>query len=177
MHGDDFVFAGTDADLDYALEILKANYEIKNRGRLRGDEGDVQEIDLLGRVIKYHDWGLSWRADARHRKMILEHFGFDKGTQSLSKNGYNEEDKDEGESEEHQLAEEEETCFRALAARANYLAQDNPFIQFPTKEICRSMAKPREKDFDKLKKLARFLVGASEAEYMFEWQSEERPTT
>ena len=31
---------------------------------------------------------------------------------------------------------------------------------------------PREKDFDKLKKLARFLVGVSEAEYMFEWQSE-----
>ena len=96
MHGDDFVFAGTDADLDYALETLKANYEIKNRGRRGGDEGDVQEIDILGRVIKYNDWGLSWRADARHRKMILEHFGLDKGTKSLSKNGYKEEENDDG---------------------------------------------------------------------------------
>ena len=43
VHGDDFVFAGTDADLDYALETLKANYEIKNRGRLGGDEGPAEK--------------------------------------------------------------------------------------------------------------------------------------
>ena len=44
-----------------------------------------------------------------------------------------------------------------LAARLNYMAQDNPMIQFPAKEICRSMSNPSAQDFLKVKRLVRFI--------------------
>ena len=56
------------------------------------------------------------------------------------------------------LGKEDATKFRALAARANYLAQDRMDIQYTTKEICRDMANPRKSSFGKLKRLARYLV-------------------
>ena len=42
------------------------------------------------------------------------------------------------------LNKERATEFRGTAARANYLAQDRPDIQYTAKEICRHMAHPRE---------------------------------
>ena len=46
------------------------------------------------------------------------------------------------EEDECPLSGKEETKYRALAARANYLAVDRADIQFATKEICRAMATP-----------------------------------
>ena len=54
VHGDDFAFTVVDEDLDFALELIRNNYEIKNRGRLGGGPGDVQETDILGRVVSLH---------------------------------------------------------------------------------------------------------------------------
>ena len=48
VHGDDFVFAGIDEDLDYVLALLKKHYEIKNRGWLGTGPKDVREIGILG---------------------------------------------------------------------------------------------------------------------------------
>ena len=45
-----------------------------------------------------------------------------------------------------------------MAARANYLGLDRPDIQYTTKEICRNMSKPQKKHWEKLKRLARYLV-------------------
>lgn len=77
VHGGDFVFTGLDGDLNFALAVLQKHYEIKNRGRLGSGPKDVQEIDILGRMVRLQDWGLSWEADGRHRRMIMEHFGLD----------------------------------------------------------------------------------------------------
>ena len=52
----------------------------------------------------------------------------------------------------------EASCFRALAARANYLALDKADIQYATKEICRGMALPMAGDMRKLKRLARHSI-------------------
>ena len=41
------------------------------------------------------------------------------------------------ESEGYELNEAESTNFRALAARANYLALDRPDMAYATKELCR----------------------------------------
>ena len=46
-----------------------------------------------------------------------------------------------------------------LAARPNFIAQDNPAIQYSAKEICRNMARPETARFAKIKKLAMFLLG------------------
>ena len=55
------------------------------------------------------------------------------------------------------MPEGEAKVFRALAARANYLAADRLDIQFAAKEVCRDMAKPRRSSMTKMKRLARYL--------------------
>ena len=47
----------------------------------------------------------------------------------------------------HELDPEEATAYRALAARANYLAQDRPDISFASKELCREFAVPNKNSF------------------------------
>ena len=153
MHGDDFVFTGFQEVLDFALGVMEKEYDIKNRGTLVPSEGDVKKIDILGRVLKYTPSGITWQADPRHRKMILEHFGFNEQTKSVTKNGVKDESVEEGEEDptSEVLQKEEEQGFRALAARANYVAIDVPNIQYPTKEICRDMSKPSVSVCEKLK--------------------------
>ena len=48
--------------------------------------------------------------------------------------------------------------YRALTARANYLAQDRPDVRFAVKDMCRWMARPRKKDWRKLVRLAKYLA-------------------
>ena len=57
------------------------------------------------------------------------------------------------------LDRDEATMFRALSARANFLAQDRPDINFSTKELCREFSQPNQKSFLRLKRLIRYLVG------------------
>ena len=54
----------------------------------------------------------------------------------------------------------------------NFMAQDNPTIQFAAKEACRGMAKPTGMDFLKVKKLVRFIVGVVKVEWKYCWQEE-----
>ncbi len=51
----------------------------------------------------------------------------------------------------------EETRFRAVAARGNYLGQDRMEMQFAAKVISRFMSKPEEQDWRSAKRLARYL--------------------
>ena len=55
VHGDDFVFVGVDKELD------------------------------LGRKIRWHEWGLTWEGDERHRKMVIDFFGMDENSKKLTK--------------------------------------------------------------------------------------------
>ena len=64
----------------------------------------------------------------------------------------------EEEGEEQGLRGADATLFRALVARANYLAQDRTDIAFAVKELCRRMSSPREGDWKGLKRLGRYLV-------------------
>ena len=59
--------------------------------------------------------------------------------------------------------------YRALVARANYLAQDRSDIGFAVKELSRYMAKPGVKDMEALKRLARYLIGKERAVLEFDY--------
>ena len=93
----------------------------------------------------------------------------------LSKNGYKD-DPAKGGCEEQILGKDEMKAFRMLAARLNYVAQDDPTIQFAAKELCRKMSSPTSQDFAKLKKLVRFLVGVKEVLWEYPWQDEREAT-
>ncbi len=79
----------------------------------------------------------------------------------------------DGDAEESPLLDKKDaSVFRALAARANYLAQDRPDIQFAVKEVARRMATPRADDWVLLKRIARYLVGAPRGMLRFVWQAD-----
>ena len=44
-----------------------------------------------------------------------------------------------------------------LAARLLYMSQDDMWIQYPAKELCRAMSKPTRSGFTRIKKLVRFM--------------------
>jgi hypothetical protein len=60
--------------------------------------------------------------------------------------------------------------YRALSARANYLAQDRIDISFSSKELCRMFAVPTHASYAKLKRLVRYLVGVHRLVYVFDFQ-------
>ena len=71
----------------------------------------------------------------------------------------------------HELSPEEATMYRALSARANYLAQDRTDIAFSCKELCREFAVPNKNSYLKLKRVIRYLVGLPRLVYKFDFQS------
>lgn len=144
--------------MDYILGVLEGQYEIKKRGRLGRGEGDVKNIDMLGRVIEIETDGISMEGDQRHHPLLEDYFGMGARTKMLAKNGYPDEENDSG-SGELELADKEASAFRMLAARFNYMAQDNPHMQFAAKGLCRHMSKPKVKDIAKVNELVRFLKG------------------
>ena len=173
VHGDDFVWVGLDDDLSWVLKVLENAYELKNRGRLGLDEGDLRKIDILGRIIEINDEGITWKGDPRHLDILKGYFGMNDRTKALTKNGYDDDREQGGRAEEDdELTGVECKNFRTLAARLNYMAQDNPTIQFPAKEVCRRMAKPRPQDFASVKRIVRFMMGVPIVKFEFKWQEE-----
>ncbi len=63
--------------------------------------------------------------------------------------------------------------FRALAARANYLAMDRPDVQFAVKEACRDMAAPTRASWQKMRRIARFSLESPRLVWRFGGEPEE----
>jgi hypothetical protein len=100
-------------------------FEIKMRGVLGNDEGDIQQITLLGRVITWTSEGVEYEADPKHRQMDLDYFGLGSGSNEvIIVNGEKMEEVQPG--DEVELEGKEATEFRAVAARVNYLSLDCP---------------------------------------------------
>jgi len=76
VHGDDFTFCGLEKDLDWITGLIKTWFEIKVRATLGPDDDDDKEVVILGRTLRWKTWGIEWEADPKHRRIILEYFGF-----------------------------------------------------------------------------------------------------
>ena len=59
------------------------------------------------------------------------------------------------------LPDRQQTMYRAIVARGNYLCQDRSDIRFAVKELSRHMSAPRVQDWAKLKKLGKYLVSGA----------------
>ncbi len=75
---------------------------------------------------------------------------------------------------EEELGVTATTRYRAVAARANYVALDRPDIQYTVKELCRGMSKPKRKDWVALERLGRYLHGRPRLVQTFEWQAQDQ---
>ena len=174
VHGDDFTVCGFDADLLLLAEEMAKWFEIKVRAILGDDDKDDKEITLLGRIIRWKDWGIEYQADPKHRELVLHKLGFNEKTKVLTVNGEkNKVEKDIEEDDDLEVYGEEATSFRAIAARLNFLAMDSPDIMYPTKEICQEMAKPKRGSWRAIKRLARYMLGRKAVVWHYEWQSDQ----
>ena len=66
----------------------------------------------------------------------------------------------------------ETTRFRALAARANFLAVDRPDIIFAAKKLTRKMAEPTKEDWEKLVRLGRYLKTRPKFKIWYRYQED-----
>ena len=59
----------------------------------------MKEIVLLGRTVRWTPEGIEFEADGKHRKKLLDWFGFDSNTKTVSSAGEKEPRRDEGDEE------------------------------------------------------------------------------
>ena len=185
VHGDDFTFVGDDESLDWIESSMKKWYDVKVRARLGPDDHDDREASLLGRIVRWEDWGITCEADPKYRRLVMQALGLEEDSKSLVTPGDNGDDKtdnwsrggdpsDRGAAGNPVTSEardlRQDTKFRAIAARLNYIAADMPDIQFACKEVCREMSSPTERSWRKLKKIGRYLVGRPRLVWKYPWK-------
>ena len=167
VHGDDFVTVGARHDIHWLSKRLAQRFEIKTHIVGTGD-GEIKEHRILGRIIRATSDGWEYEADPRHAELLVMAMRLE------GANGV----RSPGEEERPWAAEENAvplegaaaTEYRALAARANYLAQDRADIQFAAKECCRSMASPTKGSSRALRRLVRYLVAVPRVVWEFSFQ-------
>jgi hypothetical protein len=164
VHGDDFTFLGYEKDLDDIEEKMGSWYDIKVRGRLGDGPEDVKKIDILNRSIIWTGEELVYRADEKHAEILLKELGLEDGSRGLT--SPTEKEVEEA-GDELTLSPVEATRYRALTARANYLAQDRADIQFAVKELCRRMSSPTVGSWKSLKRLCRYLLVVRNIDIVF----------
>ena len=169
VHGDDYVSTGDGSQLEWMKKELEKRFEVKSK--IIGPEcGDEKELKVLNRIIRCEETGYTYEPDQRHAEILIEGMGV-KESRGVKTPGIKDE-REEQEEDETELPREESGMYRALAARANYLAADRADIQFAVKEICRSMSKPTRQCWAKLKRLAKYLAGKPRVVQHFEWQED-----
>ena len=135
------------------------------------DPEDDKEVTILGRIVRWMDWGIEYEADNKHRKVLMEKFGMEQGAKVLTMNGEFEEAKDE-DWELEAVDRLEAKDFRASAARSSFLGQDSPEMQYPAKEVSKDMAEPKRGSWKRLKIVIRFVAGREKVVWTYPWQDE-----
>lgn len=146
---------------------MKTKYEIKTNflGPLQHHN---REVKVLNRIIKWGQNGIGYEADPRHAEIMVKELGLQGCapvcTPGSSTEGHTKDDCAD------ELSREDEHQYRAVVARANYLAPDRVDIAFAAKELAKSMARPKRGDWTRLKRLGRYLSRRLRLQVMFEWQ-------
>ena len=167
VHGDDFTFVGDQEPLQWVEKLMKSWYQVKVRAWLGPGDHDDKETTLLGRVVRWHEWGISCRSDPKYRRYVMGELGLLDDSKSLSATGT----KELQEREEPRVLGDDRK-YRSLVASVNYMATDQPDLQFACKEACREMSAPTGASWQKLKRLGRYLVGRQEVVWQFPWKED-----
>ena len=105
VHGDDFTALGVDESLNWYETELAKHFELKLRGRLGNDKGDVQEMRILNRIIRLDESGIRYEADPRQTEILIKSLGLT-GSKPVISPGVKNHDEEPGTGDDPQ---EEET--------------------------------------------------------------------
>ena len=176
VHGDDITTVGSKANLDWFKSKLEEFYELKEAARLGPAAEDDKEATVLNRVVRWTPQGLEMEADPRQAEKLLRDLKLDgEGVKTAASPG----SKATREQLDGDAPLEASKCtpYRAVVARANYLASDRPELQFAAKEVCRWMSAPTDLSLAALKRLGRFVKDRQRLVYFYPWQDVDRVDT
>ena len=74
VHGDDFVSEGSAFNLARVDAELRKSFTLKTQV-LGPDRGEVRELTILNRVVRWTADGLTWEPDLRHVEAIVNDLG------------------------------------------------------------------------------------------------------
>ena len=157
VHGDNFTTLGSRKQLDGFKGRIESKSKIKYKGRLGTRDTDIKSVRILNRIVTLTSEGIDYESDQRHAKIIVKQTGLKEDSKAVAtpvirvKPG-------EVPGGEKEIGPQEQTVFRGIVARANYLGQDRSDIRFAVKELSRRMAKPRIRDVAAAERLARYLA-------------------
>ena len=77
VHGDDFTFSGTKAELVKMRVKMAEWYDIKDRGMMGSGSNEAKEVTILGRVVRWTSGGIEYEADLEHRRRLMEMEGLE----------------------------------------------------------------------------------------------------
>ncbi len=60
VHGDDFTFAGVEIELRNVRTLLESWWDVKFRGIMGSNDGDIKEVTILGRILRWTANGLEY---------------------------------------------------------------------------------------------------------------------
>ena len=135
---------------------LEKKYELKTNVIGTG-VGAAREGRVLNRIIRFTTEGIEYEADQRHAELIVQEMQVQdekpymvpyekESTVTVSSVNTAPVPEDDGPLEE-EVGKDRHATYRAVTARANYLALDRADIQYAVKELCRAMSRPLEKDW------------------------------
>ena len=127
-------------------------------GIVGGESDDLQEISILNRKLRWVGNQMTYEAGTKHGEIICDEMGLHQSSKGLSKRVVKEtlaDIKDPENNEELQMPEDRR--YRAIGARKNYLSSDRIDLQFAGKDARRSMSKPTNGSWKRLKRLARYI--------------------
>ena len=125
MHGDDLTTVGSKVNLDWFKTQLEAFYELKEARRLGPGPDDHTEATVFNRVVRWTTNGLEYDADPRQCEKLVRDLKLDgDDVKSVGTPGFKPIcDQLDGDAPLHVT---KGTPYRAVVARANYLASDRP---------------------------------------------------
>ena len=160
VHGDDYVSSGMKADLGWLQGELEKAYEIKTQNLGLGNKQD-REGKVLNRILRCTSEGWQLKADPRHAELAMEQLGISESRSVVTPgvDGTCGVDDDDDDDDDVDLSGQDITRFCRVAARCNYLAFDQPDLQFSTKEVCREMSRPTNGSLRRLRRVGQHLLG------------------
>jgi hypothetical protein len=156
VHGDDFVLLGIHADLMWAETAIGNKIKMKRTGLLGPEPGDDKETTCMNRLLRWNvsEDRIEWECDPRHSQITIEHVGLKSDSKGVVTPGLSV----HPDANSAPLSASERSVYRSVTMRTAYQSVDRPELLFAAKEAARSMQNPTKQDFEKVKRIARYLV-------------------
>ena len=115
---------------------------------------------------------MEYESDQRHADLIIQQAGIGDCKAVSTPNCTDAEYEETKRLERGALQTNEAIDYRSIAARFNFLARDRLDVQYVAEDIAKHMAKPMVLDCVKIRRVARYMVGAPSNVHKYEWQQQ-----